>query len=64
MVCDTAERQINMKRKQRQDMHQIGKSIKHIDLQRQAFKPGKRESKDGHTYYERRMNRSDKHKNI
>jgi len=49
---------------QKNDMHQIGKSIKVIDIKRQAQKPGKRESKNDKIYYERRMNRSDKHKNI
>jgi hypothetical protein len=53
-----------MKHKQRQDLHQIGKSIKQIDIKRTAFKPGKRTSNTDHIYYERRMNRSDKKKNI
>lgn len=46
------------------DMHQIGKSVREIDIKKQAYKPGRRKSKKGNTYYERRMNRSDKHKNL
>lgn len=40
--------------------HQIGKSIKEIDIKRKALLPGKRISKNGNTYYEYRKNRSDK----
>jgi len=39
---------------------QIGKSIKSIDAKRKALAPGKRISKTGKTYYERRKDRSDK----
>lgn len=39
---------------------QIGTSIKVIDKMRKALAPGKRMSKSGNIYYERRANRSDK----
>lgn len=38
---------------------QTGTSVKRIDRQRKAKPPGKRKSKTGKTYYERRKNRSD-----
>lgn len=38
---------------------QIGKTIKSIDVKRIALPPGKRISKTGKTYYEKRKNRSD-----
>ena len=39
--------------------HQVGKSIKSIDIKRKALAPGKRISKFGNTYYETRRSRSD-----
>lgn len=41
---------------------QTGKTTKYIDRLLHARKPGKRRSKSGKTYYERRKNRSDKSK--
>lgn len=38
---------------------QIGKTSKKIDASRKALAPGKRISKNGKEYYERRKNRSD-----
>ena len=43
---------------------QIGKSIKNIDKKWVALPPGKRISKYGKVYYERRKNRSDLRDNI
>jgi len=43
---------------------QIGTTIKKIDKMRKALKPGKRVSKSGNIYYERRKNRSDLEGNI
>ena len=43
---------------------QIGTTIKKIDKMRKALKPGKRISKSGNIYYERRKNRSDLEGNI
>jgi len=43
---------------------QIGKSIKSIDSKRKALAPGKRMSKTGKIYYERRKNRSDLKGNV
>lgn len=39
--------------------HQVGTSRKPYDKRRHALAPGKRRSKSGHIYYERRKNRSD-----
>jgi hypothetical protein len=39
--------------------HQIGKSVKMVDLLYKSKKPGKRISKQGKVYYEYRRNRSD-----
>jgi hypothetical protein len=39
--------------------HQIGSSVKVIDLLYKSKKPGKRISKQGKVYYEYRRNRSD-----
>ena len=44
--------------------HQIGTTIKAIDVMRKALKPGKRISKSGKIYYESRKNRSDLKENI
>ena len=41
-------------------LQQIGKSRLRDDLLYEAAKPGKRVSKTGRVYYERRANRSDK----
>ena len=38
---------------------QTGKTTKEIDRMIEALKPGKRQSKSGNIYYERRRNRSD-----
>lgn len=39
---------------------QVGKSVQSRDKKRKALKPGKRVSRDGNIYYERRKNRSDR----
>jgi len=49
----------NQRKNLKKSEHQIGKSIKSIDVKRKALAPGKRMSKDGNIYYERRKNRSD-----
>lgn len=41
-----------------------GVLAKHLDRKHKAKKPGKRKSKSGKTYYESRVNRSDKHKYV
>jgi len=48
----------------KESAHQIGKSIKAIDIKRKAFAPGKRMSKTGKIYYENRKNRSDLKDNL
>jgi hypothetical protein len=40
-------------------LHQTGKTYRPVDIRYQASKPGKRISKKGLVYYERRKNRSD-----
>lgn len=52
---------MNRKIRRRRDLHQTGKTVKAVDIKIHAFKPGKRKSSSGQTYYERRANRSDKH---
>jgi hypothetical protein len=41
------------------EITRTGKSNKLIDSKRNALNPGKRISKNGNTYYEKRVNRSD-----
>lgn len=48
-----------MKMNETKDTRQIGKSDKIWDLRFKALPPGKRISKTGKVYYERRTNRSD-----
>lgn len=47
-------------KKKKTDYRQTGTSSKSHDEQRKAKPPGKRKSRSGKTYYERRKNRSDK----
>jgi len=49
----------NQRKNLKKSEHQIGKSIKSIDVKRKALAPGKRISKAGKIYYEKRRNRSD-----
>lgn len=48
------------KKKKKTSSRQTGTSNKKIDRERHAKHPGKRRSKTGNPYYERRANRSDK----
>jgi len=50
---------MKMKMNETKDTRQIGKSDKIWDLRFKALPPGKRISKTGKVYYERRTNRSD-----
>ena len=43
---------------------QTGKSVQARDKPRKALKPGKRLSRNGKTYYEKRRNRSDVKKGL
>ena len=54
----------NERRNLKKSTYQIGKTSKKIDSKRKALLPGKRMSKTGKIYYERRMNRSDLRGNI
>lgn len=47
-------------KKKKPDYHQTGKSNKKRDKLFKAKRPGKRKSRSGNVYYERRTNRSDK----
>jgi len=49
----------NQRRSLKASNHQIGKSFIARDIKRSALKPGKRVSKTGKIYYEKRKNRSD-----
>ena len=49
----------NQRKNLKKSDYQIGKSIKSIDVKRKALAPGKRISKAGKIYYEKRRNRSD-----
>ena len=51
-----------MPKKSKRSLRQTGKSDKKIDKKLTAKKPGKRKSKSGKIYSERRRNRSDKNK--
>ena len=51
-----------MTKKAKKSLRQTGKSDKAKDKKLTAKKPGKRISKSGKTYTERRRNRSDKNK--
>lgn len=59
-VVSKRKKTVSKKRILKGNFHQTGNSVSFYDKKRKAKAPGKRKSKSGNVYYERRKNRSDK----